>query len=217
MDRRIALKNMGLALGYTVATPTIISLMQSCAQDTSPQWTPVFFNPEEGSVLMHLADLILPKTDTPSATDVNVHKFIDKYMDEVSPENEQNFMKMGMGKFIEKALADTGKESAADLTAEDLEPLLAESLKDRGPEEEASIIESLMNYNEAIANGKPAELNGDVARYSFATQLRDRVISAYKTSEYVGEEVLAYLQIPGGYIGCGDLDELSGGRAWSLR
>ena len=216
MDRRIALKNMGLALGYTVATPTIISLMQSCAQDTTPQWTPVFFSPEEGAVLMHLVDIILPKTDTPSATEVNVHKFIDKYMDEVSPENEQDFMKMGMGRFVEKALADSGKDSAADLDAADLEPLLAASLKKREPEEEKAIFESLMSYNEALANGEPAELDENVARYAFSTQLRDGVISAYKNSEYVGEEVLAYLQIPGGYIGCGDLDELSGGRAWSL-
>ncbi len=216
MDRRIALKNMGLALGYTVATPTIISLMQSCAQDTSPQWTPAFFSPEEGSVLMHLVDIILPKTDTPSATEVNVHKFIDKYMDEVSPENEQEFMKMGMGRFVEKALTDSGKDSAADLDAADLEPLLAASLKKKAPEEEKAIFESLMSYNEAIAKGEPAELDGNVARYAFSTQLRDGVISAYKNSEYVGEEVLAYLQIPGGYIGCGDLDELSGGRAWSL-
>lgn len=216
MDRRIALKNMGLALGYTVATPTIISLMQSCAQDTTPQWTPVFYSPEEGSVLMHLVDIILPKTDTPSATEVGVHKFLDKYMNEVSAEKEQQFIKMGMGRFIEKALADSGKESAADLEVEDLEPLLSESLKKREKEEEAVIFESLMSYNEAVAKGEPAELDGDVARYAYATQLRDGVISAYKNSEYIGEEVLAYLQIPGGYIGCGDLDELSGGRAWSL-
>jgi hypothetical protein len=43
MDRRVALKNMGMALGYTVATPTLISLMQSCQQDTGPDWTPDLF------------------------------------------------------------------------------------------------------------------------------------------------------------------------------
>ena len=216
MDRRIALKNMGLALGYTVATPTIISLMQSCAQDTSPQWTPVFFSPEEGSVLMHLIDIILPKTDTPSATEVGVHKFIDTYMNEVSAEQEQQFIKMGLERFIEKALADSGKESAADLEVEDLEPLLGDALRKRSEEEEAAIFESLMSYKEAVSRGEAAELDGDVARHAYASQLRDSVILVYKNTEYVGEEVLAYLQIPGGYIGCGDLDELTGGRAWSL-
>ena len=75
MDRRVALKNMGLALGYTVATPTLISLMQSCRQETTPEWVPAFFSPEEGMVLTALADLMLPKTDTPSASEVGVPRF----------------------------------------------------------------------------------------------------------------------------------------------
>ena len=216
MDRRIALKNMGLALGYTIATPTLLNLVQSCKQAAGAEWTPVFFSPEEGAVLMQLADLILPETDTPSATGVGVHIFIDRYEDEVSEAEDQNFLKMGMSNFIEKALADAGKESAADLGPEDLEPVLIESLEKRDAEEEARISETLMSYHEAVARGGAAELDSEVSRYAFATQLRDRVISAYKNSEYIGEEVLAYLQIPGGYIGCGDLDELSGGRAWSL-
>ncbi|MEJ2163444.1 MAG: gluconate 2-dehydrogenase subunit 3 family protein, partial [Robiginitalea sp.] len=41
-------------------------------------------------------------------------------------------------------------------------------------------------------------------------------LKAYKTTEYIGEEILAYLPVPGEYIGCGDLDELTGGKAWSL-
>ena len=102
-------------------------------------------------------------------------------------------MKMGMGRFIEKALADTGKESALDLGAEELEPLLAAALEKKEAEDEKVIFESLMSYNEAVANGEPAELDKDVARYAFATQLRDSVIWAYKNTEYVGEEVLAYV------------------------
>ncbi len=216
MDRRVALKNMGLALGYTMATPTVISLMQSCKQETGPQWTPLFFTPEEGSVLILVADLILPKTDTPSASEVGVHTFIDRYLHEVSEEQEQQFIKMGLGKFIEKAKMDAGKEATSELTAEDIEPVLADALKKRSEEEEASMFEAMMTYNQAMAEGTPAELDSEISRIAFATQARDAVISAYKTSEYVGEEVLAYLPVPGEYIGCGDLNELTGGKAWSI-
>jgi len=216
MDRRIALKNMGLALGYTVATPTIISLMQSCKQDTGPVWSPVFFSMEEGAVIRQLADLILPKTDTPSATEVGVHSFLDRYMMEVSEPEEQDIIKLGLSNFIEKAMADSGKQPGDSLTAEELEPVLAGALKKREKEDEAAIYETLMTYNEAVAQGQPAELDGDVSRFVFANQFRDAVIWSYKTSEYVGEEVLAYLPVPGEYIGCADVDELTGGRAWSL-
>ena len=134
MDRRIALKNMGLALGYTVATPTIISLMQSCKQDTTVVWIPVFFTPEQGAVIMQLADLILPKTDTPSATEVGVHTFLDRYMGEVSEPQEQDLIKMGLGMFMEKAMEDSGKQTGDTLGVEDLEPVLAEALKKREKE-----------------------------------------------------------------------------------
>ena len=43
MDRRKALKNMGLALGYTVATPTLISIVQSCKNEKVLEWKPDFF------------------------------------------------------------------------------------------------------------------------------------------------------------------------------
>ncbi|MEJ2162887.1 MAG: gluconate 2-dehydrogenase subunit 3 family protein, partial [Robiginitalea sp.] len=131
MDRRLAMKNLGLALGYSVATPTLISLVQSCKRETGPVWTPQFFTPEEGLVVMILADLILPKTNTPSATEVGVHVFIDGLLNEVSSAEEQDFFKNCMGKFTDKALTDTGKNSVADLSGEDMEPLLAETLKRR--------------------------------------------------------------------------------------
>ena len=129
MDRRKALKNMGLALGYSVATPTLIGMVQSCKNDRSLEWTPVFLTPDEGEALTKLVDIILPKTDSPSASEVQVHLFIDKFIDQVMEKEQQDFVKMSMGQFLEKALKDAGKEKARNLTSEDLEPVLAEALK----------------------------------------------------------------------------------------
>ena len=66
MDRRKALKYMGQALGYYVATPTLIGMVQSCKNDKASEWTPDFLTPDEGEALTKLVDIILPKTDTPS-------------------------------------------------------------------------------------------------------------------------------------------------------
>jgi hypothetical protein len=38
----------------------------------------------------------------------------------------------------------------------------------------------------------------------------------FKTSEEIGKKVMAYDPIPGGYVGCESLEELTGGKAWSL-
>ncbi len=215
MDRRKALKNMGLSLGYVVATPTLLGIVQSCKKEKVLTWVPDFFTKDEGSIISHLVDLILPKTDTPSATEVQVNIFIDRFANEVMEKEQQDFVKMSMGRFLEKALKDSGKEKAADLTPEDLEPVLASALKIT-KEEKTKHGELINAYNELIAAGEPAQLDDDAARYAFANNLRGMTIWGYKISEFVGEEVLAYLPVPGAYIGCGDVEELTGGKVWSL-
>ncbi|MGY8915855.1 MAG: gluconate 2-dehydrogenase subunit 3 family protein [Flavobacteriales bacterium] len=215
MDRRIALKNIGLSLGYVVAVPTLVSLVQSCKDKPVMDWTPDFLSKDQGAALKNLVDIILPKTDTPSASEVNVHLFIDKFANEVMEPKQQEFFKMSMGKFMDKALKDSGKESLADLTAEDLEPTLSKALK-VSKEEEIENFKIITSYQEAIENQESAELDEGVSSFAFANNLRGMTIWAYKSSEYVGEEVLAYLPVPGEYIGCDDLQELTGGKAWSI-
>ena len=52
---------------------------------------------------------------------------------------------------------------------------------------------------------------------SFTTELRNLTINAFRTNEYIGENVLAYQPVPGRNVGCVDLDEATGGKAWSLQ
>jgi len=215
MDRRVALKNMGLALGFTVATPTLLSLVQGCNDVNTIDWKPDFFTKEEGNVLYKLVDIILPKTDTPSATEVNVHVFIDRFTNEVMEDGQQAMIKVSIEKFIETALQDSGKKKADYLTSEDLEPVFAAALLVT-EEGEIKNSELTIKNTSAMAKGENTAFADEVVRYSFSRNLRDMTIWGYKTSEYVGEEVLAYLPVPGEYIGCGDLNELTGGKDWSL-
>ena len=216
MERRSALKNMGMAFGYAVATPTLLSLLQGCKDKPAyAEWTPGFLDKGQGQALATTLDVILPRTDTPSATEVNVHAFIDSYLDEVMPLDQRDFTMMKMEKFYDRALEDSGKTELAELEAADIEPVLATYLRKRTDEEEQAHNEAVMDYMQAIMQGGEATLDDEVARYTFANELRDLATWAYKSSEKVGEEVLAYLPIPGEYIPCGDLQELTGGKAWS--
>ena len=215
MDRRKALKNMGMAFGYAVATPTVIGMLKSCKDEKIINWTPRFFSPGEGRVLTNLVDILLPKTNTPSASEVNVHIFIDRYLEEVVPIEQQGFIRMLMDKFAGSALRASEKESLDDLTAEDLEPILASALQVPDPETAKTNQEALGAYMEAMAKGESAELADDIANANFATTLREFTIWSYKNTEYIGEEVLPYASVPGEYIACEDVDKLTGGRVWS--
>lgn len=214
MDRRKALKNMGVALGYTVATPTLINLMQSCRSEPSLEWIPDFFSKEEGNALVHLVDIILPASDTPSASEVQVPLFIDRFAAEVMSSEQQTFWKMAMNAFLEEVYSVAEKDKTDELTPEDLEPILASALAytEEQQEDYDTLIE---NYMVKMAEGDMVSLNDEAARYAFATNLRGIAIWGYKTSQYVGERVLKYLPVPGEYIACGDVDELTGGVAWS--
>jgi len=215
MDRRKVLKNMGLSLGYVVATPTLISIVQSCKTENTLKWTPEFFTKEEGSVITHLVDIILPKTDTPSATEVQVDIFIDRFTNQVMDMEDQELLKFGMRKFIEKALADSDKENAGDLLPEELEAVLSSSLKISKEEQKAND-EAIENYMGAMEEDTDVKLDDEIAQNAFAKNLRGMTILGYKTSEFVGKQVLEYLPVPGEYVPCGSTQELTGGKAWSL-
>jgi len=216
MDRRKALKNMGLSLGYVVATPTLLSIVQSCKTEKVLEWTPDFFTKEQGEILISLVDLILPATDTPSASELQVHLFIDKFSNEVMPKEQQDVFKTTFNAFTKTALKDSGKESLGEITTANLDMSLSKALKiSKGQQKEND--KAIIVYNNAIvAQNSSAILADDVACYAFASKLRGLTIWGYKTSEYIGEKVLTYLPIPGEYIACGDVEELTQNKAWSL-
>jgi hypothetical protein len=59
MDRRTALKNLSLSLGYVVSAPTLMNMLSSCTANPVT-WQPVFFNEPERNLVIHLVDIIIP-------------------------------------------------------------------------------------------------------------------------------------------------------------
>lgn len=198
MKRREALKSLGLATGFFVATPPIISLLQSCTSEVST-WTPEFLSVEEGVVLTNLVDIILPKTDIPSATEVNVPQFIDKYLNEVLSDEDQAIVKTAFGNII-TVLKPNAEDKITKVTEEDYKALLDNHML---------IKDEIDQEREANPEAK------EMTKSEFLNQLKWMTINAYKTTEEIGENVLAYDPIPGAYY-CGDLQELTGGKSWSL-
>ena len=99
-----------------------------------------------------------------------------------------------MGEYLlVQALKAAGKENENDLSAADWDAQLAKYLKP--------------------GNDLPAD---EILASQFVNQLRSLTVNAFKTNEFIGEEVLAYAPIPGEQKGCVDLMEATGGKAWSL-
>lgn len=185
MERRKALEKMAIAMGYVVAAPTFAGLLQSCEGDKAEVWVPKLLSTEEGNFLKTLVDVVLPKTDTPSASELNVHKFIDNFAAACFEKEQQEVLKSTLHELASKAQVVSNTAEVAALTIADVAPVM-----------------------------KAAVLNKQ-ERLPFARKLRDLTIWGYKCNEFVGEKVLAYLPVPGEYISCGNLNELTSGKAWS--
>lgn len=199
MKRREALKNIGLATGFFVATPTIVSLLQSCTSDVKT-WTPQFLTVDQGVVLTKLNNIILPKTDDlPSATELNVPEFIDKYLNEVFDVEEQEHFKTAFNNII-TILKPNEDVAINNLSDNDYKALLDKYmlLEDEIDEERESNPESL-----------------EMTKSEFLNNIKWMTINAYLTTEKIGETVLVYDPVPSQFY-CGDLQELTSGKSYSL-
>ena len=215
MQRRTALKNIGLSFGALTLTPTVVSMLQSC-QNTPEGWSPVFLTKDEATVVGKIIDVILPTTaDVPGAADLNLIQFIDVYLNGVSGEEEQQFAKMATGIFSSTALAAAGKENVNDLTAEDIDVQLNKYLR-ASEEERAARGEAFSAYLAGLAEGATSEPPVEGVCQSYLFNLRSLAVEAFKENAIIGEQHLAYAPVPGQQKGCVDLQEATGGKAWAL-
>lgn len=213
MNRRQVLKNLGLGATALVATPAILSLLQSCTNE--PDFIPSFLSKEEGHALRRMVDLIIPSDEAiPGAVDVGVHEFIDSYWDQVSTLEGQAQTAMGF-KALAAQFQATFNKPLGEGKAEDFDQLLKKYLIVDKAQEKA-YDEKLGEFYQAYAKDKTATPDPDVASYALVQGIRGMTIWGWKTSEQIGENVLAYDPVPAQQIGCLPLSEATGGKVYSI-
>ena len=222
MKRRQALKNIGLGAGILVMGPSALSLLQSCKNEPEYDWKPTFLSASHGFALKRVLDVIIPKTDTPGASDLNIAQFIDSYMNEVADENNQERFTEASERFAESFNRDFDK-AHEEGTDEDFDTIIKKYLKATPAEREQYMkrntetqdAQEQKEEGDFEENTTPA-MGKDEGAYNYLTSVRDMAIWAWKNSEEIGENVMWYDPIPGEYIPCGPITELGGGKAMSL-
>ena len=130
------------------------------------------------SLVSVMADAIIPRTDTPGATDVGVPAFIDRLYGEFMTDAERRLLIDGLAE-VEKSAMSTGGRAFARLAAERQDAvLLAIARAEEGREESAFRL------------------------------FRSATVLGYFTSEEVGRKVLNYDPVPGRYDGCVPIEEV---------
>ncbi|TPN82275.1 gluconate 2-dehydrogenase subunit 3 family protein [Aquimarina algicola] len=211
MNRREALKNIGITAGYIAVTPTVIGILQSCTSEIKLTWQPKLLSIDEAKALDQIVDLIIPETDIPGAKKLNVPMFIDNYTYTVSKKEHANIFKKG-AEIVMKTLGVTEEHPVDKIKTEEYDALLAKYLKTSKEEQK--------EYRKAMQEVKTVDdlesVPEDAIIFNYLDAVRGMSIWGFKTSEEIAENVLAYLPVPGEQIGCESVDKLTKGKAWSL-
>lgn len=197
MNRRKALQQAGLVTGGVLTAPGLFSLLQSCQSENATSWKPLFFTREEALLISRLVDILLPRTATPGALDVNVDRFMDLVFAKTLSAPEQDQLRKELAVFNTSCKADFG-DSFVNLSLEDQQKVL-----------------TLAEQNAPTFNGSVwGTAVGKQKDVGFYRRTKAMAIWAYFSSEKIGKEVLAYDPIPGAYNGCLPLSEI--GKRWTF-
>lgn len=134
-----------------------------------------------------LAELIIPRTDTPGALAVGAHRTIDHLLDACATGPAQAAFKAGLARIDAVALTQAGKRFAI-LPAR----------------RQAALLQALDD------GAAPFDADGQ----RFFRQLKGYVAFAYYTSEAGASRELAYLPVPGGFTG--NLKVNKSTRSWAI-
>jgi len=191
MNRREVLRYTAWITGSAISASLASAILSGCSEQTSEQNKikgtnlPLhsnllhFFTPEQFTLVGLLADTILPRTDSPSATDVKVHITLDSMLGQVFNSTYQVAFKSNW-LALEKYL---GQQQFLQLA----------------PPAQVDALRSLeLSKDEDAASAKKG-----------LVEFKQQVIAYYLTTEEIAEKFLNYLPIPGFYKPCISVDDVN--------
>jgi hypothetical protein len=178
MNRREMLKYTALLTGGALSTSFTTAFLSGCSRLAEAGSELHYFDSSQFELVSLLADTILPRTDSPSATDVNVHRTIDTMIGRVFDEEFKT-------RFRNQWAALENHLSAHDF-------------RSLGQAERVEVLRNLeLDRNDETGDARQAY-----------TELKQQVIAYYLSTEKIGKEHLNYLPIPVDYKPCISVEEV---------
>lgn len=222
MNRRNAMQRVALIMGGALTAPTMAAMLQSCksAADTTAAGNGFSFTKDYQSLVAEIADVIIPKTDTPGAKEAGVGPFIETMLRDCYTEVQQKHFVKGLDMFAEKA-----KAAGGDFMSLSPEKRIAvvKEMEVQAIDEKKSNEEATKAAGQAEAKIRDTEtgLEKQVDKsmeketpVPFFNIMKELTLFGYFSSEPGCKQALAYLPIPGRYEGCIPLEP--GQKAWAL-
>jgi glucoside 3-dehydrogenase (cytochrome c) hitch-hiker subunit len=181
VERRDLVRALGAAAAFTLMPRTAQAAWERVA--AAPNAPRRALRPDQSALVAAVADAIIPRTDTPGATDVGVPAFIDVIVAEYYGEDERAAFLAGLDAIDSRAKA-TGGASFVDMM----------------PEARTVLMDSL---------DVPPDRQAPEAR-GWA-RLKELTVHGYFTSERVQKDVLKTVIMPGRFDGNAPMKRATGG------
>jgi gluconate 2-dehydrogenase gamma chain len=192
MNRREALRRTAYLMGGAVSAPAIMGVLKGCKAEPQINWQPEFLTKEQGALIADVAEIIIPRTDTPGAKDVGVPGFIDKMLKDVYSPDEQKRFTDALKSFDDQAQKEFG------------DPFIKLDDSDKVSFVNKMHKEAVEAYR--IDPSKPRP---------FILMAKELTMLGFFTSEAGATQVLQYSPVPGAYKGCISVEEAGNGKTWA--
>ena len=197
INRRELLKRVAYLMGGAISAPAVLGVLQGCsAKKPSAQWTPAFFTAAQAALVSEVAEIMIPRTDTPGAKDVGVPAFIDTMLKETYSKTDQDRYVQGLQQFEQKA-NDVHGRPFIELKAEQQQELVREV------------------HDAALKAARENELVDRRENRPFMLMTKELTMLGFFTSEVGATQILQYTAVPGPFRGCIPLSQAGNGKMWA--
>jgi hypothetical protein len=192
IDRREALRKTALLMGAAVSASALTGILQGCKATPELTYVPQFFTEDQARLVAEVAEIIIPKTDTPGAKDAGVPGFMDIMLKDCYKKEDQERFIAGLTAFEEEA-----KKAYGD------------SFIYCKPEQQVELVTK--SHSAALTEAK----ENKEAKRPFILMAKELTLLGFFTSEPGATQVLQYVAVPGSYKGCIPLAEAGNGKTWA--
>jgi gluconate 2-dehydrogenase gamma chain len=187
MRRREVLRLLATGSLLQLAPPNLFAVLREARSLIQSQSLPRTLNAHQHATVKAMAEMIIPRTDTPGASDVGVAEFVDLILTEWYEEAERTRFLSGLVEVDSHGQTVFGKDFV-----------------DCSPLQQSDILMALGEKMTEEVGEQPRLMRrrGVSTSANFYAMLRHLTLTAYYTSEAGATDELHFEIIPGSYQGC---------------
>jgi len=190
MNRREAMRLLATGAVLPLASGTVMAMLRDARMVVGTQPALRTLNPHQEATVKTMAEMILPRTDTPGATDVGASEFIDLMLTEWYDASERERFLNGLADVDRRSQSLFGKDFVDCPAIQQAEILIA-------------LGEKMAEDGElAPDRGRPLRSSPPRTDESFYSMLRRLTLTAYYTSEAGATGELKFEVIPDHFDAC---------------